>query len=249
MCFAALVLSRLYAPRETMVLTISTLLLLLVSTARASSDTCSSDLTLWPQSRSPDEQLVLSSSENCRGIREKDQDADDISKTVHRANELWTSNPFCISDFCVFADATFAAGRGVSLIATRKLAESVAKSKGYSSSNRTSPLNGSFPPKYEIRALPGRGLGLVASHTMVRGETIMVEPPVILAQHNLEDLLEEEEIGLLHRVALERLPYQARIATMRLHGYGGKDAAYDRFSANAFKVYDFAGLFPSVAVS
>lgn len=231
-----------------MVLTILTLLLLLVSTARASSDTCSWDSTFWQQSRSPNERLT-SSSENCRRIRKWDQDADNTSEAVHRTNDLWTSDPFCISDICALADATFAAGRGVSFIATRKLAESVAKSKGYSSSYRTSQLNGSFPPKYEIRALPGRGLGLVASHTMVRGESIMVEPPVILAQHNLEDLVKEEEISLLHRVALERLPYQARIATMRLHGYGGKDAAYDRFSANAFKVYDFAGLFPSVAVS
>lgn len=232
-----------------MVSTTLILLQLLVSTARASSDTCSWDLTHWTQSRSPDERLVLSSSENCRSIRERERDADNTSEAVYRANDLWTSDPFCISDLCVLADATFAAGRGVSFIATRKLAESVAKSKGYSSSNRASHLNGLSPPKYEIRALSGRGLGLVANQTIVRGESVMVEPPVILAQHNLEDLLEEEEINLLHRVAVERLPYQARKAAMELHGYGGKDAAYDRFSANAFKVYDFAGLFPLVAVS
>ena len=159
-----------------MVSTTLILLQLLVSTARASSDACFWDLSLWPQSYSPDKRPVLSSSENCRRIRARDQDAENTSRAVHRSNDLWTSNPFCISDLCVLTDVTFAAGRGVSFIATRKLVENVAKSKGYSSSYGTTHLNGLFPPKYEIRTLPGRGLGLVANHTMVRGESIMVEP-------------------------------------------------------------------------
>ncbi|KAF2475083.1 SET domain-containing protein, partial [Lindgomyces ingoldianus] len=151
--------------------------------------------------------------------------------------------------FCVWANTSFAAGRGISIIATQNLAESVAKSEGYQSARRVRASGGGSQasPKYEVKTLPGRGLGLVANHTLVRGDDIVYEPPVVLAQHDIEDLLGEGEVATLHRVAVERLPYRTRADAMNLHGYGGKGTAYDRFSANAFKVYEFAGIFPMVA--
>ncbi|ORY06671.1 hypothetical protein BCR34DRAFT_32431 [Clohesyomyces aquaticus] len=212
-------------------------------------NTCSLNLLFSPPYCPLFEQHLPPSQRYHRNVRESNRSSNTSASNTAQPEQLWTSDPFCISEFCVWTDTYFASDRGISIIATRNLAEGVAKSEGYQSARRTrtSSAESQTSPKYEVKALPGRGFGLVANHTLIRGDGVISESPVILAQHDIEDLLGEREIAVLHRVAVERLPQRSRADAAALHGYGGKGSAYDRFSANAFKVYDFAGVFPMVA--
>ncbi|QDS67957.1 hypothetical protein FKW77_008975 [Venturia effusa] len=165
----------------------------------------------------------------------------------------WSYDPECIFskslqiDICVWTDINFAAGRGISIIATPDSATAVAKNKIFYDPDLASTANSIFEPPYEIRQLPGRGFGLIANRTVHRGDKIFVHTPILIAQAITETGLEEEELFRLHRVAVERLPEGSRQLFMALHGHFGGDLVYDRFSTNAFNVFDFAAIFPETA--
>lgn len=166
----------------------------------------------------------------------------------------WSYNPECIHsqslevEICVWTDTNFANGRGISVIATPESAAAVAKNKIFRDSQLARTANSVFGPPYEMRQLPGRGFGLIANRTVQRGERIFAHTPILIAQAITETGLEKDELFRLHRIAVERLPERSRDLFMALHGHFGGDPVYDRFSTNAFNVFDFAAMFPETAV-
>ncbi|RDI89529.1 hypothetical protein Vi05172_g108 [Venturia inaequalis] len=165
----------------------------------------------------------------------------------------WSYTPKCIhsksleTQICVYTSKTFANNRGISIIATPDSATAVSKNAIFHDPSLSKTANSVFEAPYEIRKLHGRGFGLIANRTVRRGEKIFAHTPVVIAQAILETELEEEELFGLHRVAVERLPERSRGLFMALHGHFGGDAVYDRFSTNAFNVFDFAAVFPETA--
>ena len=166
----------------------------------------------------------------------------------------WSYDPFCVFsksleiDICAWTDAHFANGRGISIIATPESATAVAMNKIFRDPDLAKTANGVFTPPYEIRQLPGRGLGLIANRTVKRGEKIFAHTPIVVAQAISETGLYEEDLFELHRIAVERLPKRSRDLFLALHGHFGGDPIYDRFGTNAFNVFDFAAIFPETAV-
>ncbi|TGO24959.1 hypothetical protein BPAE_0090g00030 [Botrytis paeoniae] len=86
--------------------------------------------------------------------------------------------------FCVYTSTTFASGRGISLLTTPKIASKIASLPAFTSSLPFQPLyNSSNPAPFEIRELPGRGMGVIATRPIKRG-TILFAYPTIGIYHN-----------------------------------------------------------------
>jgi hypothetical protein len=166
----------------------------------------------------------------------------------------WSYDPECIFskslevNICAWTDVQFANGRGISIIATPDAATAVAMNRIFRDSDLAKTANSMFTPPYEIRQLPGRGLGLIGNRTIQRGEKIFAHTPILVAQAISETGLDEKDLFRLHRIAIKRLPGQTRDLFLALHGHFGGDPIYDRFSTNAFNVFDFAAIFPETAV-
>ncbi|TID17429.1 SET domain-containing protein 5 [Venturia nashicola] len=170
------------------------------------------------------------------------------------SSQLWSYTPECMycsglgTNMCVYTSKTFKSNRGISIIATPKSASSVAENAVFHHLLLSTTAIGVFESPYEMRPIPGRGFGLVANRTVQRGEKIFEDTPILIAQPIAEkDGLTEEELYRLYRVAVERLPKKSQELVMGLHGHFGGDAVYDRFSTNAFNVFDFAALFPETS--
>ena len=165
----------------------------------------------------------------------------------------WTHDPFCIpgktpeATFCVWSDSKFARGRGISIIATPTSARLVAQHAAFKNSLYIEEANKEVVMKYEIRPLPGRGLGLVAKEPLLRGARIFSHTPVIAAQLTTETL-PDDDLYLLHQIAVKQLPYRTRDKFVSLHGHFGGDPTYDRFQTNGFRILDYAGVFPETSV-
>lgn len=166
----------------------------------------------------------------------------------------WSYDPVCIFskrldiNICAWTDVRFANARGISIIATPESATAVATNKIFRDQDLAKTANSIFTPPYGIRELPGRGFGLIANYTVKRGEKIFAHTPVLIVQAISESALDEDDLFQLHHVAIERLPVRTRNLFMALHGHFGGDPIFDRFSTNAFNVYDFAAVFPETAV-
>ena len=169
----------------------------------------------------------------------------------------WVNEPFCMPlskseypPYCVYTSRNFYGGRGISIIATPEAANTLASSNWFMSAHISGTLNNetTTAPGYKLTPLPGRGLGLVANTTYKRGDLIMSEIPLLLSSLGLEksNLTEKEQMRL-YRTAASRLPIQSREMVMGLHGHPDPDSVHDRFNANAFNVFDFAGIFPAIA--
>ncbi|TGO63667.1 hypothetical protein BCON_0011g00050 [Botryotinia convoluta] len=86
--------------------------------------------------------------------------------------------------FCVYTSTDFASGRGISLFTTPKIAFKIASLPAFTSSLPFQPLyNSSNPAPFEIRQLPGRGMGVIATRPIKRG-TILFAYPTIGIYHN-----------------------------------------------------------------
>jgi hypothetical protein len=77
----------------------------------------------------------------------------------------------------------------------------------------------------------------------------MAHTPVVAVQAVIEDFVSQEELWKLFRVGIERLPGRTRDLFNALQGDAGGDEVYDRFSTNAFELYDYGAVFPETAVS
>ncbi|THV50499.1 hypothetical protein BGAL_0147g00020 [Botrytis galanthina] len=105
----------------------------------------------------------------------------------------WQYSPVCSNitstspktpQFCVYTSTTFASGRGISLLTTPKIASKIASLPAFTSSLPFQPLyNSSNPAPFEIRQLPGRGMGVIATRPIKRG-TILFAYPTIGIYHN-----------------------------------------------------------------
>lgn len=187
----------------------------------------------------------------------------------------WTYDPICLlhsdpesgadTNICVFTDAAFKNGRGISLIATPESAEQVARHAAFHdsrpsalprlvSSSSPPPHDEQQPltPAFEVTALPGRGLGLLATRRIERGETLFSHSPVLIMQAFVETVLPERHLDFLFQQAVQNLPDETRLLYMGLMGHFEEhgedvDEVRDRFETNAFNLFDFAGVFPETS--
>lgn len=179
---------------------------------------------------------------------------DSSEGVTEKAATPWTEEPFCLPGqdaeqaLCVYTDADFAQGRGISLITSQSSAQQVSKHTAFNYPEQLEEGNRALNDVYEVRPLKDRGFGLVAKGKLGRGTRIFSHTPVIAAQLAAEKLPDEELFPLL-QVAVQRLPNETRKKFMALHGHFGGDEIYDKFQTNGFRVFDYAAVFPETSVS
>jgi hypothetical protein len=163
----------------------------------------------------------------------------------------WTQHPICTATtppFCVYTKSDFFSGRGISIIGTAESVHLISRNRVFHQPSPPS-RNQDANLKYEVRQLPGRGLGLLANRALIIGDEIMAHPPAIVVQAMASEILAGKELWELFRVGVAQLPLETRNMFLALQGDAGGDDVYDRFTTNAFELFDYAAVFPETAVS
>ncbi|OAA65680.1 SET domain protein [Niveomyces insectorum RCEF 264] len=187
----------------------------------------------------------------------------------------WTHRPVCtdarqdewgaVQQHCVFTDATFRGGRGISVIAAPHVAAAMADTLddgGIPARLRdhpSTPLAGDptlehGPPAAEggnasftVQTLPNRGKGVVATRRIRKGELVFVDYVTVLSQNTFtapgssDAPADPEQILQLLQVAVQQLTpgQQARVHALA-HSLGG-ERIRDILRTNVFGGIEIAG--------
>ncbi|KAH8591234.1 hypothetical protein B0O99DRAFT_632945 [Bisporella sp. PMI_857] len=110
--------------------------------------------------------------------------------------------------FCTYSSPKFANNRGLSVLTKPEIANKISKYKSVQRPSTRDPFR-AFPPPFEIKELPGRGLGVIANRTIERGERLFAHA-VMGIFHNDAFLAEHEpsyrEHEDLFHDAIDQLP-------------------------------------------
>lgn len=163
---------------------------------------------------------------------------------------IWSRTPTCIkhvdhsSTFCVYTSDTFASGRGISLFTTPEDAQRLVDLPAFVTPEEIlRSANNDTDPPFEAKALPGRGIGLIANRELRRGDIIFSHTPVLVVSEDVFEVFHEHESDrdIFLNEAVERLPTSSRDSFMALHGHFGGDHVMDAINTNSFAVNFFEG--------
>ncbi|KAK4239850.1 hypothetical protein C8A03DRAFT_32043 [Achaetomium macrosporum] len=114
----------------------------------------------------------------------------------------WSEQPIC-----VFTDAIFAGERGISLVTTPQRANYLATTPAFVEPAVLEGINrGLNPAKFEMRAIPGKGMGLIATAYIQRGDLLMAENPSLMVDYRAFNELTKVQYTSLQGHAVSNLP-------------------------------------------
>lgn len=154
----------------------------------------------------------------------------------------WSFAPYCVESgnvsdpICLYTSLTFARGRGISLITTPSEAKAIAQLEAFTNPSALADVNIERNPPYESRALPGRGIGLIANKTLYRGDHIFSHTPVLAVNDRLHQSTTPTDREFIQNGAVARLPEATRQKFLALHGHFGGDPISDIINTNSFDV-------------
>ena len=194
---------------------------------------------------------------------------DTLASCVTASFAPWTHRPHCPDDdtpYCVHTNARF--GRhGVSVIAvpparanestTLPAVEALFSSPSTRDFREEDKIADDHDPPYEIRDIPGKGKGLVATRAIPHGTVLMVDHAVVLADAAFPRRVRRDLGRDMLREAIGRLAPGGEEAVLALARSsadpGVVPAAEDVVKTNSFSVEvgggNYMALFPRVAVS
>jgi len=179
-----------------------------------------------------------------------------------QGHEPWTNAPFCVKTeagnhkLCVFTDAGFHFGQGISILATPEVAESFVNNGLFNKSKSGILLSNTTETKYEAINRSGLGIGLFVKpgQRYSAGEVIVVDYPTVILPSGADDSMNPDLLGDLRWKALLQLPAVARARTRALAQSKDKfmDEVTNIFETNAFTHEKGGGLhdiiFPEASV-
>jgi len=158
--------------------------------------------------------------------------------------DAWTEPPYCkpslngSQTFCVYTNATFASGRGISIVTTPQIAEMMADFLAFTDATLLDGLNQVDNPPYFSKALPGKGIGVIANRTLQRGHRVFAYSTVLIVHRGTLSQLDDDTRAELYHRAVDALPNKTKDLYMGLHGYVGTiDQVQDIMVTNAFQFY------------
>lgn len=166
----------------------------------------------------------------------------------------WTHRPYCAdTPYCVFTNAHFHGDRGISLITTP---ESAARTLDTLESTFTSPFQGVRPgaagPAYEVRDVPGKGMGVVALRQIPRGERFMVDYAGVIADTAFPTNLKMHQGRKLLEAAVDQLPRRGEIRDLAQNTNTTTRVVEDLVRTNSFGMTvderSVMVLFPEISV-
>jgi hypothetical protein len=93
---------------------------------------------------------------------------------------------------------------------------------------------GATHPMVEVREIPGKGLGLVTTQPLRRGQRIMSESPVAVFHQSLLDAVDQEDQEQLVQAAINMLPPSTRRKFSRQIAHSGRNSSLDILFTNGF---------------
>lgn len=128
----------------------------------------------------------------------------------------WTHKPLCyvsttdaIPKLCVYTNASFSAGRGISIFTTPSLAREFSQLPAFTNPSVLSKANGNHEPSTYVKSLRGRGKGMLAERDLKRGELITAYTPLLLVYR--EETLSSKEREFFLRTGVEQLNAKSRL--------------------------------------
>ncbi|KAK4143657.1 uncharacterized protein C8A04DRAFT_28649 [Dichotomopilus funicola] len=138
----------------------------------------------------------------------------------------WTHASPCFKGYgaeapiCAFTDETFAGGRGISIITTPKRANYLASTQAFTAPDLVHGINpASDQPttsKYEMRLVPGKGMGLIATSRIRRGDLIMANTASLMIDYRAFNELSVSQYTTLQEFAVTHLPPRHAAALLAL---------------------------------
>ncbi|KAK3944564.1 SET domain-containing protein [Diplogelasinospora grovesii] len=193
---------------------------------------------------------------------------------AENSQHAWTHSSPCFKSggksgatFCVFTDTSFAEGRGASFVTTAKRAAHLASNPAFTQPEVIKGVNQdlirTMPVKYEVKEFPGKGMGLMATDHIRRGDLIMANTVSLMIDYRTFDELLADEYQQLQAFAVDYLPKPHRSAILNLSTHDAADslshiALVDKItSTNAFDIdpdgddeeqdHGFYVVFPEIA--
>ncbi|KIW05732.1 uncharacterized protein PV09_03589 [Verruconis gallopava] len=155
---------------------------------------------------------------------------------------LWSTSPRCLAHYnettkyCVYTSQSFAANRGISIFANSDHSDKYARLQGLSDPAVVEGCNAETDPRFTSQPIPGKGLGLVASRPISRGEELFRSTPVVIIEEGLDELFDESDRLPFYHLAIKQLPDGSRRLFHDLMGHFGGDVVEDIINTNCFAV-------------
>jgi hypothetical protein len=164
----------------------------------------------------------------------------------------WTHEPYCAdSPYCVFTNSMFHGNYGISIIATPETIGGSTESLGKSFRTPLTGL-GAVPP-YEVKDIPGKGKGVIATRMIRRGETFMIDYAALLASVEFPAKVTREQRRLLLDRAVDQLSEPEAVRSLARISTSGAPVVEDVLRTNSFTATlegeAYMALFPEIAVS
>ena len=173
------------------------------------------------------------------------------SNTAQKNSKLylpWTHKPVCTdylndigAKLCVYTNASFSNGRGISIFTTPEIAQKFASLPPFQdatvlSSSGINPVANSKKQAWYTSLIPSKGIGMFASRPLERGDQITAYTPYLLA--HMENILSTEDREYHLRLAVEQLPKASRDTYLSLAKIYHQQSVVgqDVVKANAFEI-------------
>ncbi|ROT35736.1 SET domain-containing protein [Sodiomyces alkalinus F11] len=185
----------------------------------------------WSSSRLPDVQRNQSEPISSR----------EPPKTPPSKDE-WTGGSRCAGEYCLYANRAFGGERGIVVITTAHGLEKVKAIAGRAAAKTLEDEGDSHsslpsgPSPFYVEEVSGKGLGMLASRALRRGDVVLTRVPALLAHRNFMERTPREERERLLGLVLSLLPAATRRSFVRQAGrFGGHEVA-DIVTTNSFQV-------------
>jgi hypothetical protein len=154
----------------------------------------------------------------------------------------WTHEPFCLESveaqngFCVYTDAKFARGRGISFVATPYSMSDVLDAAVFKThGEKNIEVSADGAKKYIRKAVPGeKRFEMIANATFNWGDQVHSFSPLLAIQDPIMTYMTLEDQTLMLRVAIDRLPKKSQDLFMSQFSRDGLDPYIDRMDKNGF---------------
>lgn len=166
------------------------------------------------------------------------------SSHSHETNNhgVWSHKPRCLRQYnatqkyCVYTSSTFAEGRGISIFTNANSTLDILSLPAFTDPKVVKGINKEHNRAYKQEEIPGKGLGLVATLPIKRGENIFSTTPVFLLEEGIyDDFVEKDRMPFYH-LAVKQLPKPAEKLFNDLMGHFGGDPVEDKINTNCFAV-------------
>ncbi|KAK7927381.1 hypothetical protein PG985_004379 [Apiospora marii] len=121
-------------------------------------------------------------------------------------------------EVCIYSNPSFGNGQGIAFLTSPKRAARLAQSTSLTDPmihSQTERLNLATNPKWEVRAIPGKGMGVIATGHLGLGDHVMSATPAVVQDNRIFEL-PEDQATTLRLQAVERLPPVLRTAFLKL---------------------------------